>query len=125
MVREPVHFHHKPGLVIDSALGCDLIELYTHFFKKQVLFHIFFLYIDTMYFPKFRIHEKRRLYTVYSIYREYKELVFGTDGNGCTMFFDRKYLCNFETGGKREKNKRLKAQGMGRDRWIKKQKRRF
>ena len=42
MVREPVHFHHKPGLVIDSALGCDLIELYTHFFKKQVLFHIFF-----------------------------------------------------------------------------------
>ena len=50
MVREPVHFHHKPGLVIDSALGCDLIELYTHFFKKQVLLHIFFLYIDTMYF---------------------------------------------------------------------------
>ncbi|WP_302123027.1 hypothetical protein [uncultured Dialister sp.] len=41
------------------------------------------------------------------------------------MFFDRKYLCNFETGGKREKNKRLKAQGMGRDRWMKKQKRRF
>ena len=77
MVREPVHFHHKPGLVIDSALGCDLIELYTHFFKKQVLLHIFFLYIDTMYFSKFRIHEKRRLYTVYSIYREYKELVFG------------------------------------------------
>jgi hypothetical protein len=78
-----------------------------------------------MYFYKFRIHEKRRLYTVYSIYREYKELVFGTDGNGCTMFFDRKYLCNFETGGKRKKNKRLKAQGMGRDRWMKKQKRRF
>jgi hypothetical protein len=101
MVREPVHFHHKPGLVIDSALGCDLIELYTHFFKKQVLLHIFF-YV----FFKFRIHEKRRLYTVYSIYREYKELVFGTDENGCTMFFDRKYLCNFETGGKREKNKR-------------------
>ena len=64
MVREPVHFHHKPGLVIDSALGCDLIELYTHFFKKQVLFHIYFLYIDTMYFYKLRIHEKRRLYTV-------------------------------------------------------------
>ncbi len=78
-----------------------------------------------MYFSKFRIHEKRRLYTVYRIYRAYKELVFGTDGNGCTMFFDRKYLCNFEAGGKREKNKRLKAQGMGRDRWMEKQKRRF
>ena len=78
-----------------------------------------------MYFYKFRIHEKRRLYTVYRIYRDYKKLVFGTDGNGCTMFFDRKYLCNFETGGKRKKNKRLKAQGMGRDRWMKKQKRRF
>ena len=90
MVREPVHFHHKPGLVIDSALGCDLIELYTYFFKKQVLFHIYFLYIDTMYFSKFRIHENRRLHTVYRIYRGYKGLVFGTDRNGCTVFFDRK-----------------------------------
>ena len=68
MVREPVHFHHKPGLVIDSALGCDLIELYTHFFKKQVLLHIFFLYIDTMYFSKFRIHENAAciLYIAYT-----------------------------------------------------------
>ena len=56
-----------------------------------------------MYFSKFRIHENRRPHTVYRIYRGYKELVFGTDGNGCTVFFDRKYLCNFETGRKREK----------------------
>ena len=82
MVREPVHFHHKPGLVIDSALGCDLIELYTHFFKKQVLFHIYFLYIDTMYFYKFRIHEKRRLYTVLCFLIENIYVILRQEKNG-------------------------------------------